>query len=97
MTDLCADRVALLAAINDLSPDVVFAKDRHGRMLYANPAALRLIGKPWAQVEGRTDAEFLDDPVAAATVMANDARIMASGRAEEIEEWVPAPDGSPRL
>lgn len=90
-------RAELVAAISHASPDVIFAKDRSGRLLFANPATLRLVGKPAEQVLGRRDADFIDDPEAACRVMENDQRIMASGQEEEIEEIVPGPDGSYRV
>jgi PAS domain S-box-containing protein len=89
--------VSLLRAISETSTDVIFAKDCHGRMRFANPAALELIGKPLEHVLGRTDAEFLGDKSAAQFVMENDRRIMDSGLAEEVEEEVPLPDGSKRV
>jgi PAS domain S-box-containing protein len=89
--------VALLQAISDTSPDVLFAKDREGRMMFANPAALALVGKPLEQVIGKTDAEFLDDQIAARQVMENDRRIMERGVPEEVEERVPLADGSERV
>jgi len=49
---------ALLRAISDESDDVIYAKDREGRLLFANPATLRLVGKPANQVLGYTDADF---------------------------------------
>lgn len=75
----------------------MYAKDLQGRLLFANPATLRLIGKPLDQVLGHTDAEFLEDPEAAHRVMTNDRRILATGVAEEVEELVPLPDGSERV
>jgi PAS domain S-box-containing protein len=86
----------VLQAISATTADVLFSKDREGRLTYANPAALALIGLPLEQVIGRTDLEFLQDKTAARRVMANDARIMASGRAEDVEEVVPRPDGTRR-
>jgi len=91
------DLSALSLAVFESSSDVIYAKDRAGRMLYANPAALALIGKPARQVVGRTDREFLEDAAAAELVMANDRRIMLSGVAEEVEETVPLPDGTVRI
>ncbi|MBK1616459.1 hypothetical protein CKO44_23745 [Rubrivivax gelatinosus] len=90
-----ARSAALLRAVSDASPDVIFAKGLDGRLLLANPATLALIGKPAHEVLGRTDHEFLQDPSAAEAVMRNDRRIMESGVAEEIEEVVPRPDGRP--
>jgi PAS domain S-box-containing protein len=85
---------ALLRAISDSSKDVLFAKDLEGRIRFANPATLALIGKPLDEVLGRTDAELLEDTRAAQRVMENDRRIMARGVAEDLEERVPLPDGA---
>ncbi|MBD8532514.1 MULTISPECIES: PAS domain-containing protein [unclassified Massilia] len=90
-------QVALLQAVCEGSPDPMFAKDRDGRFLVANPAALQLIGKTQESVIGKTDADVLRDPDAAAAIMANDRRVMASGQAEELEEEVPLPDGTARI
>jgi PAS domain S-box-containing protein len=92
------DRAAeLLRAFADAVPGVVYAKDREGRMLVANHGATALIGKPRDFYLGRTDAEFLDDPVQAARVMENDRRIMERGVAEQVEEAVSRPDGTPAV
>lgn len=91
------DQRHLINAIISSSDDVIYAKDLQGRMVYANPAALALIGKPAEAVLGRTDADFLDDKQAAAQVMQNDREVMDSGRAVEFEEQVPLPDGSIRV
>ena len=90
-------KISVLQAIGENSTDVMFAKDRSGRMQYANPAALKLIGKALEDVLGKTDLEFLQDEEAAASVMSNDRRIMESGVAEEVEETVPMPDGTERV
>jgi PAS domain S-box-containing protein len=91
------ESTALLQAISDTSHDVIFAKDRAGRMRFANPATLALIGKPLEDVLGRTDLELLDDEAAARQVMENDRRIMESGVGEELEERVPMPDRVERV
>ena len=91
------ESTTLLAAISDATGDVIYAKDRQGRMRYANPATLGLIGKPLEQVVGRTDAEFLEDPDAAREVMANDRRVMDGGVPVDVEEVVPLPDGTRRV
>ena len=91
------ESVNLLRGISDTTGDVIFAKDRQGRMQFANPATLALIGKPLDQVLGKTDAEFLDDALAAKSVMENDRAIMDSGSPADIEEVVPLPDGTRRI
>ncbi|PPQ35751.1 PAS domain S-box protein [Rhodopila globiformis] len=88
---------ALLRTFAEAVPGVVYAKDRAGRMLLANEGTAALIGKPPEAFIGRTDAEFLDDRQQAEAVMANDRRIMESGIAEEIEEDVSLPDGTPAI
>jgi PAS domain S-box-containing protein len=87
----------LLQAISDSTDDVIFAKDIDGRLRYANPATLLLLGKTLDQVLGKTDAELLGDESAARSVMENDRRIMQTGISEEIEERVPLADGSHRV
>jgi PAS domain S-box-containing protein len=89
--------VMLLKAISDTTGDAIFAKDRSGRLIYANPATLTLIGKPLDQVLGKTDAEVLDDKVAARIVMLNDQRVMQQAMQEDLEELVPLPDGTHRI
>lgn len=92
-----AKTARLLEAISDNTGDVIFSKDRDGRLTYANRATLRLVGKTLEKVLGYTDAELLKDKEAARKVMENDRRIMEAGRAEDIEEMVPLPDGSERV
>jgi PAS domain S-box-containing protein len=87
----------LLRTILETASGLVYAKDRQGRMLLGNEPTLALIGKSWAEVEGRTDLEFLDDPAQAEAVMATDQRIMTSGVPEEAEERVGAAGGQPRI
>jgi PAS domain S-box-containing protein len=82
------EREALLSAIGQSSPDLIFAKDAEGRMIYANPPTLALIGRPAEQVLSRTDLDFLADPAQAREVMANDRRILARGIPERVEERV---------
>ena len=77
---------ALLRAIGSCSPDPIYAKDAEGRFLFANPAVLAIIGRTADEVIGRTDAEWHRDPAQAAAVMANDRRIIETGRVERLEE-----------
>src|SRR5512145_1429805 len=57
------ERNALLNAITTSTPDLIFAKDRDGRMLMANPAWLKAVGRPHADetrdVVGMDDKERL--------------------------------------
>ncbi|HJS86528.1 MAG TPA: PAS domain-containing protein, partial [Acetobacteraceae bacterium] len=88
---------ALLEAIGASSPDLIYAKDTKGRMLYANPATLALIGKPAEAVLGRTAAEYADDPEEGAAHLGTDLRIIAAGATESIDEPYTSPDGTRRV
>jgi PAS domain S-box-containing protein len=90
---LAAEADALLRAVMEANPDPVFLKDRAGRYLYANPADLRALGKRADEVMGRTDREVQADPELAAASMAVDRRVMESGRAEDLDERLPSPEG----
>jgi PAS domain S-box-containing protein len=85
---------ALLAAVMDAVPGVVYAKDRAGRMIAANRGTAELVGKPLRDIIGRTDREFLDDPAQADAVTANDRRVMDANRTEVLEEEVSLPGGT---
>ncbi|TCZ66002.1 hybrid sensor histidine kinase/response regulator [Roseicella aquatilis] len=85
-----AEAEGLLRALGEASPDLLYAKDRQGRLLYANPATLGVIGRPAEAAIGRNEAEWHPDPARAAAIMAIDQRIMASGGTETVEE--PFPD-----
>ena len=77
---------ALLRAVGNCSPDPIYAKDTKGRFLFVNPATLAIIGLPAEAVIGGTDADWHRDPQQAAKVMANDRRIIETGRTEVVEE-----------
>ena len=61
----------LLGGIVATAPGLIYAKDRRGRMLLANARVTSLVGKPWDEIQGRTDREILDDTAEAESVMAN--------------------------
>jgi PAS domain S-box-containing protein len=84
---------ALLSAIATSIPDPVFLKDRDGRWLFANPAALQAIGRPGEETLGRTDREIFSDPRVAEALMETDRRIMESGVPEAVEENVQTATG----
>lgn len=81
----------LIRTIVESAPGLIYAKDPEGRMLLANKATLDLIGKPWSEVEGKTDSDFLSDSHQAAAVMGHDRVVMAGGLVQELEEVVDHP------
>lgn len=85
---------ALLRGFADAVPGAIYAKDRDGRMLYANRGAAEAIGKDSSAFIGKTVVEFTDDKAHAEAVMATDRRIMESGVAEQVEEHVTLSNGT---
>jgi PAS domain S-box-containing protein len=82
----------MLRAIADAAPDSWYVKDREGRFLFANPAALRILGRPAEQVIGRTEAELLG-AAAGERLRATDLRVMEAGVAETVEEEIEGAGG----
>ncbi len=84
----------LLAKIGEATPDLIYAKDLGSRMIFANRAVLAALGKSWEEIRGRSDAEWHDDPSEGRRFVEADARIMASGQTEELEEILTGIDGT---
>jgi PAS domain S-box-containing protein len=72
------ERNALLNAITTSTPDLIYAKDRAGRMLMANPAWMKAMGK----IE--SDSLGLDD---------SDRLVLESGETMMIEQCLPGLNG----
>jgi PAS domain S-box-containing protein len=83
----------LLFNIGQSSPDFIYAKDLNSRMIFANRAVLKTLGKSWAEIRGKSDVEWHSDPDEARAIVAADARIMASGETESLEEVVTSAEG----
>jgi PAS domain S-box-containing protein len=86
--------LAILNAVNQATTTLIFAKDRQGRMLMANPATIRIIGKPEAEILGHTDLDFLSDHLEAERIIQNDRLVMESQEVEVFEETIEFPDGA---
>ncbi|MCC5635120.1 PAS domain-containing protein [Nostoc sp. CHAB 5844] len=81
---------AILDIVNESAPTPIFVKDRQGRIIYANPATLKVLGKTAQEVIGYRDCDLYANLEDAARVIENDRRIMESGQMEVVEE---SPDG----
>jgi PAS domain S-box-containing protein len=86
----------MLRAIGDSSGQLIFAKDRAGRLLYANAATLAVIGQPIETVLGRTDLEWHGGDEAR-EIVENDRRVLTTGESLRVEERFTTPDGAERL
>lgn len=76
----------LLVKIGETSHDFMYAKDLDSRMVYANHAVLRALGRTWEEIRGRSDLEWHDDTAEAQKFVEADARVMAMNEAETLEE-----------
>lgn len=88
-----SESTALLRAVSDNTPDAIYVKDRHGRMIFANPATLRMLDKNAAAVIGRGSREIYGNPADAQMVEQSDRAVMASGKPQMVEETVSFPYG----
>jgi PAS domain S-box-containing protein len=83
----------LIRAVTDGSPDPVFVKDGEGRIIFANPALLRVYGKADAEVLGRREADLFDPSAMADPIAAHDREVMRQGRTQTVEETFPTASG----
>ncbi|WP_374511788.1 PAS domain S-box protein [Niveibacterium sp.] len=81
--------LGLLGTIAEHSEDCIFALDRKGHFTLFNHAAERMFGKTAEQVLER-DEHAIFPPDVAARQIADNRRVMESGRSESVEETVPA-------
>jgi PAS domain S-box-containing protein len=88
---------ALLSAIGDAAVDMIFAKDRDCRLIYANAMTAQTIGLPADRLIGLDNAGISRNPEEARALDENDRRIMESGRTEVVEEVYTSPDGTTRF
>ncbi len=85
----------LLVKIGETSHDFMYAKDLESRMVYANHAVLKALGRTWEDIRGRSDLEWHDDIDEARKFVEADARVMAANEAETLEEVLTG-DGLPQ-
>ena len=78
-------------AVLDAAPAPVYAKDTDGRYLFVNRRFEEVLNVSADDVVGYTDFDIMP-PDVAASVRANDERVLATGRQIEIEEQVPTGD-----
>ncbi len=97
-TDAAAVRAAaIVTAVGAATPDLIFAKDREGRITYANPSTLAVIGMSEDELLGKLTVDYNSIQEEAELIDANDVRIMAAGVTEIIDEVFTGPDGTTRL
>ena len=88
-----AEATSLLIAVSDNTDDPIFVKDREGRLIFANPATLRRIGKTREEAILRRSRELFIDPDEADQIDIDDRRIMQNGASETLEQTLHLPHG----
>ena len=91
------DSEALLRAIGESTAELIYAKDREHRMVYANPATLKAIGRSAAEVIGRNEQQWHHNVDEAAAIIAADEQVMVNGETRRLEERLTPPRGTERL
>ena len=84
---------ALLRGVAEGTPDLMVVKDTHGRVIMANPAYAKAMGRSESEIVGRTDPELLADAALALHIVESDRAVMASDRVERVEEVIQTPEG----
>lgn len=82
----------LLQALMDNSPAAILIKDAEGRFLFVNSWFERYFGLPKEEMIGKTDYDILPEETAE-RLMANDKKVIESGRPMEFEDEVLLGDG----
>ena len=90
--DGTAEQLATVTSAMNSIPDVVFYKDLSGVYRGGNTAWGALVGKPVAEIVGKTDADLFPAAVAK-SVRENDQAMLASGKSRSNEETLVYPDG----
>lgn len=80
------ESTALLQTFAASTPELIFAKDREGRILMVNPAALQALGLSREQVIGRQDIVLFGSPEDDRRVREADRRIVDNGEAVTVEQ-----------
>src|SRR5262245_49651620 len=75
----------LIRNVNDNTTELIFMKDRSGRLIYANAATLRLMGKSVTDI-GTADSALFHNTAEYVPIHANDLRVMETGKSIIAEE-----------
>jgi PAS domain S-box-containing protein len=85
---------SLLRTVSETVPDLMYAKDREGRVLFANPSTLRVLDRAAEEVIGRKDGDWRGSPEQAVRAREDDEQVIASGETHVIEEELNTPGGT---
>ncbi|HKY01251.1 MAG TPA: PAS domain S-box protein, partial [Burkholderiales bacterium] len=87
------ETLALFRGVAESTPDLILVKDVQGRILMANPATLKALGRAENEILGRSVNELVADTSIAARAAEHDQRVIASGKVERAEQVLPTSEG----
>ncbi|HEY9761192.1 MAG TPA: PAS domain S-box protein, partial [Trichocoleus sp.] len=87
------ESLAILNTVNEVTPTLIYIKDRQRRLQMVNPATARLLGKSEAELIGKTEVDYLG-PEEGKQIAENDCRVMETGQVIMFEELVVVPEGN---
>jgi PAS domain S-box-containing protein len=87
----------LLGHVFEHTRTLIYVKDTHGRMIMANSATCRAVGKPPSELIGKTEIEWMGDNAEVRAIMENDRAVLRQGVPLNIEERFTGADGIPRI
>jgi PAS domain S-box-containing protein len=90
-------QAALIQTVNDNTSELIFMKDREGRLTYVNAATLRAIGVTAEQALGSVDRENFTHPEEHDAIAANDRQVAQTGQSLTTEEVYTCADGRQRV
>ncbi len=91
------ERERLVRTVNDATTELIFVKDRAGRLMYANAATLKAMGMSYeAAVDASEEARF-HDPADRPAIAALDQRVFDTGAVAGGEEPYTCADGVKRI
>jgi PAS domain S-box-containing protein len=92
----CRAAEAHYRRLTETSPEGVFVTDLEGRVVEANPALCRILGREAREVEGRHFLDFVAPRSRDAMIRAERARMQDDRETSEIELWLTRPSGEER-
>lgn len=87
----------LLTAIGEACPDLIYAKDRDFKIIYANGATIQALGAPGLpELVTKGEAAHFSHDAEFKAIRRNDAAVMKSGKTVIAEEAITSPAGEKR-
>ena len=86
------DNIRLLEDVIDGSTSPIFLKDRDGKFITINASLERMLGKSRQELKGKTDYDIAPKEVADYW-RSHDTKVMATGKAIQVEEVADLQDG----